>query len=104
MLPGWNLIRGIETGSSTEIYGEFRCEKTQLGHTLCVTCQLPLERGGGEGKAMYIDAEGTFRPQRLLLIADRFGLNGADVLDNVAYARAYKILIINRGFCSKQLQ
>ena len=33
--------------------------------------QLPLEQGGGEGKAMYIDAEGTFRPQRLLQIADR---------------------------------
>ncbi|CAD6256158.1 unnamed protein product [Miscanthus lutarioriparius] len=51
--------------------------------------QLPLDQGGGEGKALYIDAEGTFRPQRLLQIADRFGLNGADVLENVAYARAY---------------
>ncbi|XP_049936316.1 DNA repair protein RAD51 homolog [Nymphaea colorata] len=50
---------------------------------------LPLDQGGGEGKAMYIDAEGTFRPQQLLQIAERFGLNGADVLENVAYARAY---------------
>ncbi|GMN52914.1 hypothetical protein TIFTF001_022056 [Ficus carica] len=83
------LEGGIETGSITEIYGEFRSGKTQLCHTLCVTCQLPLDQGGGEGKAMYIDAEGTFRPQRLIQIADRFGLNGADVLENVAYARAY---------------
>ncbi|KAK8950933.1 hypothetical protein KSP39_PZI003221 [Platanthera zijinensis] len=89
------LEGGIETGSITELYGEFRCGKTQLCHTLCVTCQLPLDQGGGEGKAMYIDAEGTFRPQRLLDIAERipycyrFGLNGADVLENVAYARAY---------------
>ncbi|CAL9156108.1 unnamed protein product [Musa hybrid cultivar] len=83
------LEGGIETGSITEIYGEFRCGKTQLCHTLCVTCQLPLDQGGGEGKALYIDAEGTFRPQRLLQIAERFGLNGADVLENVAYARAY---------------
>ncbi|KAL0426740.1 UNVERIFIED_CONTAM: DNA repair protein [Sesamum latifolium] len=83
------LEGGIETGSITELYGEFRSGKTQLCHTLCVTCQLPLDQGGGEGKAMYIDAEGTFRPQRLLQIADRFGLNGADVLENVAYARAY---------------
>ncbi|KAJ6816791.1 DNA repair protein RAD51-like protein [Iris pallida] len=83
------LEGGIETGSITELYGEFRAGKTQLCHTLCVTCQLPLDQGGGEGKAMYIDAEGTFRPQRLLQIADRFGLNGADVLENVAYARAY---------------
>ncbi|URE37188.1 DNA repair protein Rad51 [Musa troglodytarum] len=83
------LEGGIETGSITEIYGEFRSGKTQLCHTLCVTCQLPLDQGGGEGKALYIDAEGTFRPQRLLQIAERFGLNGADVLENVAYARAY---------------
>ncbi|CAN6975495.1 hypothetical protein Bca4012_001067 [Brassica carinata] len=83
------LEGGIETGSITELYGEFRSGKTQLCHTLCVTCQLPMDQGGGEGKAMYIDAEGTFRPQRLLQIADRFGLNGADVLENVAYARAY---------------
>ncbi|KAJ0890499.1 DNA repair protein RAD51 [Helianthus annuus] len=50
---------------------------------------LRLDQGGDEGKAMYIDAEGTFRPQRLLQIADRFGLNGNDVLENVTYARAY---------------
>lgn len=83
------LEGGIETGSITEVYGEFRSGKSQLCHTLCVTCQLPLEQGGGEGKALYIDAEGTFRPQRLLQIAEKYGLNGQDVLDNVAYARAY---------------
>lgn len=51
--------------------------------------QLPLEDGGGEGKALYIDTEGTFRPKRLVAIAERFGLSPEDVLDNVAYARAY---------------
>lgn len=83
------LKGGIETGSITEIFGEFRTGKTQLCHTLCVTCQLPMEQGGAEGKAMYIDTEGTFRPERLTEIAERYGLNGQDVLDNVAYARAY---------------
>lgn len=80
---------GIETGSITEIFGEFRTGKTQLCHTLAVTCQLPVEMGGGEGKCLYVDTEGTFRPERLLAVAERFSLNGADVLDNVAYARAY---------------
>eukprot|EP00752_Nemacystus_decipiens_P009397 g8400.t1 len=83
------LEGGIETGSLTEVFGEFRTGKTQLCHTLCVACQLPLDAGGGEGKAMYIDTEGTFRPQRLTAIAERFGLNGDDVLENVAYARAH---------------
>ncbi|CEG39597.1 dna repair protein rad51 [Plasmopara halstedii] len=83
------LKGGIETGSITEIFGEFRTGKTQLCHQLCVTCQLPVDRGGGEGKALYIDTEGTFRPQRLQAIAERYGLDGASVLDNVAFARAY---------------
>ena len=34
--------------------------------TLAVTCQMPIDMGGGEGKCMYIDTEGTFRPERLL--------------------------------------
>jgi len=83
------LNGGIETGQITEIYGEFRCGKTQLCHTLCVACQLPLERGGGESKALYIDTEGTFRPERLQSIAERYELNVEDVLQNVTFARAY---------------
>jgi len=66
---------GMETGSITELFGEFRTGKTQLCHTLCVTCQLGLDQGGGEGKALFIDTEGTFRPERLIAIATRFGLN-----------------------------
>lgn len=80
---------GIETGSITEIIGEFRTGKTQICHTLAVTCQLPIAQGGGEGKCLYIDTEGTFRPERLLATAEKFKLNGNEVLDNVAYARAY---------------
>ncbi|KAF1335662.1 DNA repair protein rad51, partial [Globisporangium splendens] len=83
------LKGGFETGSITELFGEFRTGKTQLCHQLCVTCQLPVDRGGGEGKALYIDTEGTFRPQRLVAIAERYGLDGESVLDNVAFARAY---------------
>ncbi|GAA5915427.1 hypothetical protein JCM8208_002108 [Rhodotorula glutinis] len=80
---------GIETGSITELYGEFRTGKSQICHQLAVTCQLPCDLKGGEGKCLYIDTEGTFRPERLLAIAERYGMNGEDVLDNVAYARAY---------------
>jgi len=44
------LEGGIETGSLTEVFGEFRTGKTQLCHTLCVTCQMPISEGGAEGK------------------------------------------------------
>ncbi|KAF8821802.1 putative Dna repair protein RAD51 [Cardiosporidium cionae] len=83
------LQGGIETGNITELFGEFRTGKTQLCHTLAVTCQLPVEQSGGEGKCLWIDTEGTFRPERIVAIASRFGLNSSDCLDNVAYARAY---------------
>lgn len=33
-------LGGIETGSITELFGEFRTGKTQLCHTLAVTCQV----------------------------------------------------------------
>ena len=83
------LQGGIETGSLTEIFGEFRSGKTQLCHTLCVTCQLPISQGGGEGKAMYIDTEGCFRPNRLVTIAEKYGVSKEQVLENVAFARAH---------------
>ncbi|KAI0478697.1 DNA repair protein rhp51 [Xylariaceae sp. FL0804] len=83
------LAGGVETGSVTELFGEFRTGKSQICHTLAVTCQLPFDMGGGEGKCLYIDTEGTFRPVRLLAVANRYGLSGEEVLDNVAYARAY---------------
>ncbi|KAF9114365.1 recombinase rad51, partial [Mortierella sp. 14UC] len=80
---------GIETGSITEIFGEFRTGKSQLCHMLAVTAQLPQAMSGGEGKCLYIDTEGTFRPERLLSIAERYGLVGEEVLENVACARAH---------------
>ncbi|GAB0087530.1 DNA repair protein RAD51 homolog [Sergentomyia squamirostris] len=94
---------GIETGSITEIFGEFRTGKSQMCHTLAVTCQLPVSQGGGEGKCLYIDTEGTFRPERLLAVAERYKLNGNEVLDNVAFARAYnsdqQLKLLTQGAC-----
>ena len=83
------LDGGVETGSITEIFGEFRTGKTQICLQLCVTCQLPADQGGGEGRALVIDTEGTFRPERCIAIADRYGLQSEAVLDNIVVARAY---------------
>ncbi|KAH7298259.1 hypothetical protein KP509_25G033900 [Ceratopteris richardii] len=80
---------GIETLALTEVFGEFRTGKTQLAHTLCVSTQLPVSMHGGNGKVAYIDTEGTFRPDRIFPIAERFGLDPVAVLDNIIYARAY---------------
>lgn len=80
---------GLESMSITEAFGEFRTGKTQIAHTLCVTCQLPTSMGGGNGKAIYVDTEATFRPERIQPIASRFGLDADAVLNNILVARAY---------------
>lgn len=80
---------GVESMSITEAFGEFRTGKTQLCHTLAVTAQLPREEGGGGGKVIFIDAEGTFRPEKIVKIAERFDIDPEDALKNIVYARAY---------------
>ena len=80
---------GVETESILEVYGEFRTGKTQFCHTLAVTCQLPRSMGGAEGKAIYLDTEGSFRPERIKEIATSYGLNASDVLENIVTARVY---------------
>lgn len=82
---------GVESASITEAFGEFRSGKTQIALTMCVTAQLPKSMGGGMGKVAYIDTEGTFRPDRVAQIAQRFNVNPEQVLENVFYARAYTV-------------
>jgi RecA/RadA recombinase len=45
---------GFQTMSISEVFGEFRCGKTQLSHTMSVIAQLPKDMGGAEGKVAYI--------------------------------------------------
>lgn len=88
---------GIETGSMTEFYGEFRTGKTQLAHQLCITAQLPREMGGLNVddkepiKVVYIDTEGTFRPERILDMSKRWegDLEIKQVLKSIMHGRAY---------------
>ncbi|WP_245242889.1 DNA repair and recombination protein RadA, partial [Natronococcus sp. JC468] len=56
---------GIETQSITEVYGEFGSGKSQVTHQMAVNVQLPKEVGGLHGRAMFIDSEDTFRPERI---------------------------------------
>ncbi|MCK5601873.1 hypothetical protein KAR91_08395, partial [Candidatus Pacearchaeota archaeon] len=62
--------RGLESRAITEAFGAFGSGKTQLGLTLAVNVQLPKEKGGASGKAVFIDTEGTFRPARVKQIAE----------------------------------
>ena len=81
--------RGIGTGAITEAFGAVGSGKTQLGLQLAVNVQLPEEQGGAGGKAVYIDTEGTFRPQRITQFAEGLDANPEMVLRNILVARAF---------------
>lgn len=83
------LEGGIETKAITEFIGEFGAGKTQIAHQLSMMVQLPEEKGGLNAKAMYLDTEGTFRPERIVQMAKYRGLDPETVLENIIYARVY---------------
>jgi len=80
---------GVETQAITEIYGPYGSGKTQLAHQLAVTVQLPVEKGGIDRGCLFIDTEGTFRPERVMQIAETFDLDPGEALKHILYARAY---------------
>ena len=95
------LNGGVETGSITECYGAYGSAKTQIAHQLAVNVQLPKEKGGLEGAALYIDTEQTFRPERITQMARAHGLDEKEVLDNIFVGRAYnsdhQILLVEKA-------
>lgn len=83
------LDGGIETQSITEFYGEFGSGKSQICHQLCVNVQLPPERGGLGGGALYIDTENTFRTERIVQMVNHLNLDVQEVVKNIIFADAY---------------
>ena len=79
---------GIETGAITETYGRFASGKSQLGFQLAVDVQLPKDKGGLEGGCLFIDTEGTFRPERIESIAKAKGLDSEKALEGIMVIRA----------------
>ncbi|RJS85049.1 DNA repair and recombination protein RadA [Candidatus Bathyarchaeota archaeon] len=80
---------GIETQAITEFYGEYGSGKSQIAHQLCVNVQLPVEKGGLDGGALYIDTENTFRVERITQMARHMSLDPQDVLKHIILAEAY---------------
>ncbi|MFH0897841.1 MAG: DNA repair and recombination protein RadA, partial [Candidatus Bathyarchaeota archaeon] len=80
---------GVESQAILELIGEFGVGKTQICHTLCATVQLPAEHGGLNGSALYIDTEGTFRPERMVQITRAMNLDSETILKNIIVGRAF---------------
>ena len=92
---------GVETQSITEFFGEYGSGKSQLCHQLAVNVQLPPERGGLDGAALYIDTENTFRIERIAQMAKAVGLDPDQAAERIIYAEAYnsdhQILLLEKA-------
>lgn len=80
---------GVETQSIVESHGAFGSGKSQLAFQLVVNVQLPKSKGGLEGKAIFIDTENTFRPERIKQMAESLGMDPKKTMENILVARAY---------------
>src|SRR5207253_8531639 len=65
----------------------------QLCYTLCVTANLPLNKGGLDGNVIFIDTKNTFRPERIHQIADNRGITEPDEI----LRKLYVCKIFNSG-------
>jgi len=92
---------GLETQTITEFYGEYGVGKSVLCHQLAVNVQLPPEKGGLGGNALYIDSEETFRPEWIVRIANHLGLDPDTTARNIIYSEAYnsdhQILLLEKA-------
>jgi len=80
---------GLETQTITEFYGEYGVGKSILCHQLAVNVQLPEEKGGLNGSALYIDTENTFRPEWIVRIASTLKLDPVQAAKNIIYSEAF---------------
>ncbi|MEW5937327.1 MAG: DNA repair and recombination protein RadA [Candidatus Thermoplasmatota archaeon] len=80
---------GFETQAITEMFGEFGSGKTQIAHQCMVNIQLPPEDGGLGAEAILIDTENTFRPERIVQMAEGMDLDPVEVLKRIHVARAF---------------
>jgi DNA repair protein RadA len=114
-LFNWDVIESIELEDYNDYVYDFvvpeghsfiggnmptMMHNSQLGFTLAVRTQLPVELGGAGGKAVFVDTEGTFRPERIRQIANGMQLNPENVLKNIFVARAFnsdhQILLLDK--------
>lgn len=80
---------GIETQAITESYGAFGSGKTQIGFQIATMVQLPKEKGGLEGRCLWVDTENTFRPERIVQMSRGLGIEPGVALRNIHVGRAY---------------
>lgn len=95
------LNGGLESQAIVEFYGEFGSSKTQICFQLAVNATLPEERGGLDSDVVIIDTENTFRPERIVQMANYLQVDPEETLKRIHVARAYnsqhQILLVEKA-------
>jgi len=95
------LASGLETQTITELYGQYGVGKSIMCHQLAVNVQLPEEKGGLNGGALYIDTEHTFRTEWIVRMSKSLGLDPEDTAKRIIYSGAYnsdhQILLLEKA-------
>jgi DNA repair protein RadA len=95
------LAGGLESQAIVEFFGEFGSSKTQLCFQLAVNATLPEDRGGLDSDVVIIDTENTFRPERIVQMANYLGLDPEATLSRIHVARAFnsqhQILLVDKA-------
>jgi DNA repair protein RadA len=76
------LQGGYRTGELVEVFGASKTGKTQLA------MQAALSAAANGHNVVFVDTEGTFRPERIVRMAELRGFDGAEMLPKLFCIRA----------------
>jgi DNA repair protein RadA len=92
---------GLESQAITEFFGEFGSCKTQVCFQLAVNATLPEDKGGLDSDVIMLDSENTFRPERVIQMANYLGVDPEETLKRIHVARAFnsqhQILLVDKA-------
>ena len=77
------LKKGLPSRKITLLYGKFRTGKSQIAHQCCVNAYQQFQEKLPKYVSLFIDTEGTFRPERIQQMANAQGLPVDDVLKRI---------------------
>ena len=99
-----DYIYDLEVEDDHNFIGGFRpvlLHNSQLGFQLAVNVQRPKEDGGLGAAVLFVDSEATFRPDRIIQLAEAQGMDPQQVLKNIQVARAensdHQIILLEKA-------
>jgi RecA/RadA recombinase len=82
---------GLKAGEITLFYGKFRTGKTQMGFNACCEIYKHFSQEKSKKLTLFIDTEGTFRPERISEIALFKRISPDDLLKSIYVVKVQAI-------------